>query len=84
MASDTAAYESFLSTCLALDVDVCFASLLFKNYMRPFILVPLASRLRIIFKVITIKDGHLFYFPFFSPYAALFLSRDSGCKNTLI
>lgn len=68
-------------TCLALDVDVCFASFCFSLISALF--GSLGFCLRIFVKVI-IKWMEI-YFPFlFSSYAALFLSRDSGCKNTLI
>lgn len=51
-------------------------------------LVPLAFALRSCHKVIKAKIKWMenLFFLFFSPpsYAALFLSRDSGCKNSLI
>lgn len=49
-------------TCLALDVNVCFAS--FGIFLSA-IFGSLGFCLRIFFKVITIQvDGHLFYFSF--------------------
>lgn len=69
-------------TCLALDVDVCFASFGFPLISALF--CSLGFCLRICVKVILIKWMEIYFTFLFSSYAALFLSRDSGCKNTLI
>lgn len=82
----------FLYTCLALDVDVCFASSFLNKYLLFFLFFficlfiyfgSLGFCLRILYKVI-IRWMEIYLF-FFSPsYAALFLCRDSGCKNSLM
>lgn len=73
-------YCSF-STCLALDVNVSLAIsfVLFYHYLFWFLWLLLTDLLW------SNNNWMDIYFTFlFSSYAALFLSRDSGCKNTLI
>lgn len=76
-------YCSF-STCLALDVNVSLAIYLFfllffiNHYLFWFLWLLLMD-------LLWSNNWMDIYFTFlFSSYAALFLSRDSGCKNTLI
>lgn len=79
LASDTVASLLFIPAWLWMWM---FALLVFFKY--PPFFGSLGFCLRIFFKVITIKWMEIYFIFLFSPYAALFLSRDSGCKNTLI
>lgn len=65
--------------CLALDVGVSVASF----YTRPLRSLGICSWI-LKFNDLIASGWIFIYVSFLLPYAALFLSRDSGCKNTLI
>lgn len=81
VASDNVASQPFIPAWLWMWM---LALLVFIYFLISALFGSLGFCLRIFVKVITIKWMEIYFTFLFSSYAALFLSRDSGCKNTLI